>query len=244
MKTNLKEHLRAEHGVSGVSTYLREIVYGGNDGIVTTFAVVAGFSGATLYGATPFVGTAAVLLFGLANLFADATAMGLGNFLSSRSERDLYFWHRKKELQEIKQNERFEEEETRELLKKRGVSGTDIEGFITLYKNNPDLWADFMMQYELEIPDPRGASAAREALATFASFIFFGSIPLLPYFFGFAGKESFYISIAATFLALLLLGMLRFIVTRRSLLKSIAETLIIGGTCALVAYVVGVMFRV
>ncbi|WP_366942774.1 VIT1/CCC1 transporter family protein [uncultured Paracoccus sp.] len=57
--------------------FLGQIVYGGNDGIVTTFAIVAGFAGARADG-TASVGAIAVLLFGLANLFADAVAMGLG----------------------------------------------------------------------------------------------------------------------------------------------------------------------
>jgi VIT1/CCC1 family predicted Fe2+/Mn2+ transporter len=68
-----------------ISNYLSEIMYGGMDGIVSTFAVVAGFSGAQSNGLAS-VGIGAVLLFGFANLFADASSMGLGNFLSVRSK--------------------------------------------------------------------------------------------------------------------------------------------------------------
>ncbi|WP_439103659.1 VIT1/CCC1 transporter family protein, partial [Celeribacter marinus] len=68
--------------------HLKQIVYGGNDGIVTTFAIVAGFAGAESQGAAQ-IGALAVLLFGLANLFADATSMGLGEFLSARAARDM-----------------------------------------------------------------------------------------------------------------------------------------------------------
>ena len=74
-----------------IAKYLREIVYGGNDGIVTTFAVVAGFSGARMGDATltPIaIGT--VLLFGFANLLADGLSMSLGNFLSIRAQEDLH----------------------------------------------------------------------------------------------------------------------------------------------------------
>ena len=60
----------------GLSGSLGEIVYGGNDGIVTTFAIVAGFAGASMHETGAAIGGVAVLLFGLANLFADATAMG------------------------------------------------------------------------------------------------------------------------------------------------------------------------
>ena len=81
--------------------FLKPIVYGGNDGIVTTFAIVAGFAGASAEGAAQ-VGGLAVIVFGLANLFADAVSMGLGEFLSARSERDLYVAKRNRELREMR----------------------------------------------------------------------------------------------------------------------------------------------
>lgn len=59
--------------------YLAEIIYGANDGIVTTFAVVSGVAGATL---NPSI----VLILGAANLFADGFSMGMSNYLSRRSE--------------------------------------------------------------------------------------------------------------------------------------------------------------
>ena len=74
---------------SRLSDYLKEIVYGGIDGIVTTFAVVAGFTGASSSGFLLEKGYVIVLLFGFANLFADATSMGLGNFLSVRTDQAL-----------------------------------------------------------------------------------------------------------------------------------------------------------
>ena len=58
--------------------YIRDIIYGANDGIITTFAVVAGVTGGAL-------STRAVLIVGVANLFADGLSMGVGNYLSIRS---------------------------------------------------------------------------------------------------------------------------------------------------------------
>ena len=93
----LARHMADEHKIGRLQEYLKQIVYGGNDGIVTTFSVVAGFAGFGSEGAAT-VGGVAVLLFGLANLFADGTAMGLGEFLSSLSERDVYRSERAREL--------------------------------------------------------------------------------------------------------------------------------------------------
>ena len=74
----IAEHKGREHHISPIAEFIKQIIYGGNDGIVTTFAVVAGFAGAGASGIAE-IGGIAVLLFGLANLFADGAAMGLVN---------------------------------------------------------------------------------------------------------------------------------------------------------------------
>lgn len=75
--------------MNSLTKYVREIMYGGNDGIVTTFAIVAGFSGAHISTIDMAeISIVPVLLFGLANLFADGLSMSLGNFLSIRTERE------------------------------------------------------------------------------------------------------------------------------------------------------------
>ncbi len=67
--------------VEASGRYLAEVIYGANDGIVTTFAVVSGVAGAAL---NPSI----VLILGAANLFADGFSMGMSNYLSRRSELD------------------------------------------------------------------------------------------------------------------------------------------------------------
>ncbi len=68
--------------------YLQEIIYGGNDGVVTTFAVISSFAGANQSGVETITPTL-ILVLGIASLFADGASMGLGNFLSIRAEGDL-----------------------------------------------------------------------------------------------------------------------------------------------------------
>ena len=238
----LAQHKRHEHRIGRLQEYLKQIVYGGNDGIVTTFAVVAGFAGFGAEG-TAAVGGIAVLLFGLANLFADATAMGLGEFLSSRSERDVYHATRAREMLEIEANPAFEKAEAVEILTGRGMRPDDARAVAEVMGRNPGFMADFMMQYEIGLADPTDDAPAARGLMTFLAFVTFGSAPLLPYLVLPAVPSTFAWSFASAAVALVALGLLRWRVTTQTLLRSVGETVLVGGTCAAVAYAVGAAFR-
>ncbi len=240
---NLQKHLEEEHKISPFSTYLREIVYGGSDGIVTTFAVVAGFTGAQAQnvGAMPMI---IVLLFGFANLFADGVSMALGNFLSSRADQDVYRSEKDKERHEIRTNPRLEKEESIVILINKGFSKEHAEKLVDLYASNEKYWLEFMMTQELEMANPENDNPTLMATATFASFVTFGLIPLIPYILFRFDPNVFPLSVAATALALFVLGILRWKVGKQGLLRSVGETLFIGGVAAVVAYFVGTLFRV
>lgn len=225
--------------------YFKEVIYGGIDGIVTTFAVVAGFAGAALSAdATTQLSFVIVLLFGLANLFADAASMGLGNFLSVRSEKDLYAVERAKELAQIRTDKPSEIEETLALLKARGFSDTDATTLTGIYQHNEEYWLDFMMHHEHEMPDPRSENEVFTGLATFLSFMAFGSIPLLPFMVSTSADPAtvFTYSCIGTFLALVVLGLLKWKVVGGKLRSSLLEVVLVGGTAAILAYYVGTFF--
>lgn len=229
-----------EHKAS-VSDYLKEIVYGGSDGIVTTFAVVAGFTGAQsglLNNYPVFI----VLIFGLANLFADAFSMGVGNTLSILADRDVYKTEKEKELYEIKNNTEAEIRETEFILKKQGYTEVDAKKMAGLYAKNENYWAEFMMRYELEMPTSENENPLLRATATISSFIFFGFIPLVPYIL-LQTDNKFYTSVLFAFLALILLGVLRWKVTTQTLWRSVGEIVLLGGIAASIAYFIGTMFK-
>jgi len=241
-KSKLQEHLDKEHRRSPLSTHLKEIVYGGSDGIVTTFAVVAGFAGAQQMTTTyPLV---VVILFGLANLAADGASMGLSSFLSLRSEKDLYDLERKKEVYEIANHPKLEREESIAILMNKGFSKADAESIVSLYEKNPEYYADFMMNHELELPDPRGENPVHTALATFFSFTVFGFIPLIPYIFMSKMSSLFLLSCLFTFSALSLLGFLRWKVTKHTFIRSVGEVILLGGVSAVFAFIVGSFFKI
>ncbi len=243
MSFDLKEHLKKEHKRTAFSQYLREIVYGGNDGIVTTFAVVAGFAGAQKDPASSVVPVVTVLLFGLANLLADGISMGLGSFLSLRADQDVYKNAKAKEDHEITNDPESEFTETLEILHQKGFSPKDAKALATIYRNNPKYWLEFMMKDELEMPNAENEKPLFVALSTFVAFLAFGIIPLLPYILAPGIPELFPLSVGFTAVALLLLGILRGIVTQRAAIRGIFETLVVGGISAMTAYVVGTFFR-
>lgn len=228
-------------------SHFKEVIYGGIDGIVTTFAVVAGFSGAALSSeSTTQLTFLVVLLFGLANLFTDAASMGLGNFLSVRTERELYFKKRREELDEMRDNPRAEYQETITILQQKGFSLDQAETLAQVYKTNEEYWADFMMTHEHEVADPRGENPIFTGLATATAFIVFGAIPLLPFIFISSGDAAvaFKVSSFGTFLALVTLGAIKWRVLKGRFWASILEVVVVGGTAAVIAYWVGTFFSV
>ncbi len=238
-----RHHLENEHKKTPLTTYLKEIVYGGTDGIITTFAVVAGFSGAQINGG--YLPLISVILFGLANLFADGVSMALGNFLSIRSDKDLYRTEKDKEHHEIIHNERMEQSETEHILVNKGFSADQAREITALYMKNPDYWTEFMMREELNMANPEDHNPFYSGLATFMSFVSFGTIPLVPYLVSQNGPQQlFSLSILFTGIALVTLGYLRFRVTKESLVRSLGEVVILGGSAASIAYFVGTFFRV
>nr|WP_321509747.1 VIT1/CCC1 transporter family protein [uncultured Celeribacter sp.] len=219
-----------------VTDYLKQIVYGGNDGIVTTFAIVAGFAGADASG-TGQIGTLAVLVFGLANLFADATSMGLGEFLSARAARDMSQRRRAPLLRDP----------SRQLqplinhLTAHGLTTLDATTLASLAAKSPDLLADLTLSHLEGLEDPGQGPLWPRALITFIAFVSFGTIPLLPYLLSAPAANPIGLASVATLIALALLGLLRHRATRAGLLRSVGETVAVGSICALVAYFVGIL---
>ena len=227
--------------------YFKEVIYGGIDGIVTTFAVVAGFAGAALSSdETTQLSFMIVLLFGLANLFADAASMGLGNFLSVRSEKDLYMVTRNKELASLRADPEHKKLETFNLLQVKGFSSDDATRLAETYRRNEDYWLDFMMHHKEEQSDPRGENEIFTGLATFFSFMVFGTIPLLPFILQESGDPAtaFMYSSIGTFLALVTLGLLKWRVIGSNFKASLFEVVAVGSTAAVLAYFVGTFFAV
>lgn len=243
----LEAHIRSEHKRSPLAMHLKEVIYGGVDGIITTSAVVAGFSGAALSNeATTQLSFLIVMLFGLANLFADGVSMGLGNYLAVRSEQSLYVTAWGKEYCESLHNVDLETEETITILMQKGFSEADAQTLAAIYKTNNPYWVDFMMNHELQMSDPTRESPVYTGLATFGAFVSFGFIPLIPFvaMHTLLPGTVFTLSIASTVVALALLGFLKWkVVGGAHPIRMIVEVVCIGSIAAGVAFFIGTLFN-
>ena len=215
--------------------YISEFVYGGIDGAITTFAVVAGAAGAdaAIYW---------VLIFGFANLIADGFSMSVGNYFSVKAERDNYEKHRAVEYWEVENLREKEIEEIREIYKAKGFKGELLEQVVEVIISDEDVWVDTMMKEELEMTKD-DKTPIKTAIATFLSFNMVGIIPLLSYIaasmFEIAEDNLFLISCLSTAVAMIIIGYLKSIVTETPWVKGIFETLALGGLAAFLAYFVG-----
>lgn len=215
--------------------YISEFVYGGIDGAITTFAVVAGAEGASL-------GISVVVILGLANLIADGFSMSVGNFFSTKAEMDAYERHRQVEYWEVDNLREKEVQEIREIYEAKGFKGALLEQVVEVITADKDVWVDTMMKEELEMVKSDKAPY-KTAGMTFISFIIVGSVPLLSYVFVGSGpaiqNDLFLYSCILTAVALAIVGSFKSFVTEKNMFIGIFETLFLGGLAALLAYFVG-----
>ncbi len=234
----ITEAAKEEHGGAG-SQYIGDLVYGGLDGIITTFAVVSGVAGAQL-------GTPVILILGLANLFADGFSMATGAYLSSKSEQEYYEREWQREAWEVEHFPEGERLELIEIYRNQGYSEEDAQKLVEIQSRDPQRWVKAMMVNELRLlPDER--KPLLSGLATLLAFVIAGSIPMLIYLVGLFAPISpdvaFPISIALSGLALFGLGAAKVVITRLNPFRSGVEMLIVGGLAAGVAYGVGTLLK-
>lgn len=220
---------------------LKAAVYGANDGIVTTFAIVAGVAGA---GLSPSI----ILIMGIANLLADGVSMGMGDYLGERSERR----HKKHQYQiekwEIQHIPKEEKAELVEYFTKRGVVASEAEGLVKTITKYPKLWTELGFIDEMgTVPDFEG-SIWKTGFVTFLAFLVAGSLPLMPYFLQFLGapipdSQQFGLSVLSTAGTLFFIGSLRTLITKGRWWTNGLEMLCIGTAAAGCAYLVGVLLQ-
>lgn len=219
--------------------WLPDFVYGGIDGSVTTFAVVAGVAGAQL-------STAIVLILGFANLLADGFSMAVGKYSSDRAERQRIQSVRKGLDREIHENPEQGKEDLEEVLHSRGFRGRDLARAVEVMSANEAVWVDTLMRNKYHLIDEH-IEPTKGAVATFIAFNLIGFIPLAAYVFnGFLHLEPkglFQLTSGLTLLALFTVGAVKARIVKERWVIGGVETMVIGGVAAGIAYGVGYLLK-
>jgi VIT1/CCC1 family predicted Fe2+/Mn2+ transporter len=225
--------IRARLAAGREPNYLRDWVYGGIDGAVTTFAIVSGVVGAQL---SPGI----IVVLGAANLLADGLSMAAGNYVATRAEHDELRHAEATERRHIALVPEGEREEVREILRRQGLEGTLLERVVETITADRDRWVRLMLRHEYGLP-ARIRSARRAAAATLSAFVLCGLVPLAPFVAG--TREAFWVAAGATGLVFVAIGALKSRWSPHPWWRSALETLGIGGGAAAVAYGIGAWLR-
>ena len=219
---------------------MKSMLFGGLDGIITTFAVVAGAGGGGL-------SVPVVLIMGFSSLIADALSMGVGDALSSKAETEVAARERKREAWELENYPEGEKREMVELYVARGIPEDDATTIVETMAKHKEFFIDVMMRDELGMDPPEEGEGNMEYVksgaACFTSFLICGSVPLLGYVAfvpaGWGRDALFALSCCLTALTLFVLGALKSKFTLHSWYVSGLEVLLVGGSCAAAAYLIG-----
>lgn len=213
--------------------YLRDWIYGGIDGAVTTFAVVAGVAGAQL-------STWIILALGFANLFADGFSMAASNYLGTKAELD--DWRRLEEIENrhIDLMPEGEREEVRQIFESKGFAGDDLQKVVNLMTADRERWVKTMLQDEYGLP-PEVRSPWIAALCTFAAFLTCGLVPLIPYLL--LHDHSLTASVIFTGIVFFAIGSVKSKWSTASWWWSGLTTLVVGTIAASLAYTAGMILQ-
>lgn len=223
------EAIRARLAEGPQPSYIRDWVYGGIDGAVTTFAIVAGVVGADL-------NARVILILGIANLLADGYSMAAGNYSATKTEIDEYDMFDAIERRHIETDPHGEREEIRQILIAKGLTGDGLRQAVEAITDDVERWIETMLAEEYGVSRARRAPVIA-ASCTFAAFLLAGAVPLVPFLAKMDAAFSW--SLATTALAFFLIGSLKSRWTPALWWRSGIETLAIGASAATVAYYVG-----
>jgi VIT1/CCC1 family predicted Fe2+/Mn2+ transporter len=226
-----REAIQQRLGQDTQVSYLRDWIYGGIDGTITTFAIVAGVVGADMPGSV-------VLVLGLANLIADGFAMGAGNYSATKAELDDYRRLMAIERKHIALEPSGEREEIRQIFAGKGFDGLELERIVDVITSDEDRWAKTMAVEEYGL-SPAMKSSLRAAMSTSAAFVLCGLVPLISYLVGY----SLAVCVAATGLVFFGIGAAKSKWSLAGWLRSGSETLVIGMGAAGLSFAIGYALR-
>jgi VIT1/CCC1 family predicted Fe2+/Mn2+ transporter len=216
----------------GSGGFLRNVVYGFNDGLTANFGLVAGVLGATAAAADR-----TVIVAGVAGLIADALSMGASGYLAAKSEQEVYQHEIAMERAEVELMPEVERDELALIYELKGMPKEEAHRIATEIMADPHRMLEEQVREELKIGE-QATSPLREGWTTGAATAVGAIIPVLPFFLA-HGAVAVAASLAAAMLSHFLVGAARSIFTGRGLFRSGFDMFVVGIGVAVVGYLVG-----
>lgn len=229
---HLLTSLHSEDWHTPKGRFIREVMFGMNDGLVSTIGFVAGATGALMH-------TRLVLLAGIASVVAGALAMGIGAFLASKSQREFFESEKARERREIEEVPEVERNEIRDIFTKLGFQKDEVEMIVHRVTSDKDLWVRFMMREELGILEESFDNPVTVGLLMSGAYVAGGVPPLLPYLAMEGPLAALKVGVAVSLVALFIIGVGKTALTKQPWLKSGIEVTLLGSLAAGVGFVIG-----
>jgi len=217
---------------TGAGGFLRNVVYGFNDGLTANFGLVAG-----VLGATATRQYHAIIVAGVAGLIADALSMGSSGYLAAQSEREVYAHEIAMERDEIALMPEIERDELALIYEAKGMDRESAHRIATQVMADPERMLAEQVQEELGISES-GTSPFREGWITGLATAIGALIPVLPFFF-FSGPTAVIVAFAISMLSHWLVGAARSVFTGRGVFRSGLDMFVVGLGVAVAGYYVG-----
>jgi VIT1/CCC1 family predicted Fe2+/Mn2+ transporter len=212
--------------------FLRNVVYGFNDGLTANFGLVAGVIGAGTVNQHQ-----AVVVAGVAGLIADALSMGSSGYLASKSEREVYEYEISMEKTEVELMPEIERDELALIYEAKGIDQSSAHSLATRIMADPALMLKEQVQEELKIAEFT-TSPFREGWITGLATAFGAAIPVFPFLL-WHGTTAIVISFVVSMLSHFLVGAARSVFTGRGVFRSGFDMFVVGVGVAVVGYFVG-----
>ena len=227
------EEVDTERWRIAASARIREVVFGAQDGLVSTLALVTAVAAAVTGDSNSFI-----LVAGLAGALAGMISMATGAFLGSRAEEDLQRAEIEKEARELEEHPAEELAELVSLYQREGLSLREARGLADKVSEDKDLWLRTLLEKELGISPEITSNPFKDALTMGAAFVIAAMVPILPYFF--LDKTTAIIASAAvTLTGLFALGIWKGRLVKKSPWRQGLEVLVIGAVAALLSFGIG-----
>jgi VIT1/CCC1 family predicted Fe2+/Mn2+ transporter len=212
--------------------FLRNVVYGFNDGLTANFGLVAGVIGASSSSAHH-----TVIVAGVAGLIADALSMGSSGYLAAKSEQEVYANEIAMERDEIALMPEVERDELALIYEAKGMTADSAYALATEVMADPERMLEEQVQEELGIGEPH-MSPFREAWVTGLATAVGALIPVFP-FLVMPGRAAIIVSFVISMGSHWVVGAARSVFTGRSVFRSGLDMFAVGLGVALVGYYVG-----